>query len=312
VKALIGRAFWALPDADECARLGGELAEKLGDVELRSAAFDARAGAAFRAGDYAGAHTWAMRRFDFLPELSSPDLIHDTYLSAIPTAAALGRIREARRLAKDLEDVVRGLTPHHRVHGIACTLEVEELAGAWETIAALEAETERTVEANRDTPCVRNARSLLLCALANELDGRADRARELESAADEFPNEGFGTTLGTPRARLALARAELDRVEELLGDDDWMQRQIWFSLPAAAAHLDSLAVVGSAADVETAAERLGQPRSYLEPFGLRALGVAHEDEALLGRADKAFRAMGLNWHAAQTGPLRALRKRALG
>ncbi len=241
MKALIGRAFWALPDADECARLGGELAEKLGDVELRSAAFDARAGAAFRAGDYAGAHTWAMRRFDFLPELSSPDLIHDTYLSAIPTAAALGRIREARRLA-----------------------------------------------------------------------GRADRARELESAADEFPNEGFGATLGTPRARLALARAELDRVEELLGDDDWMQRQIWFSLPAAAAHLDSLAVVGSAADVETAAERLGQPRSYLEPFGLRALGVAHEDEALLGRADEAFRAMGLNWHAAQTGPLRALRKRALG
>jgi class 3 adenylate cyclase/tetratricopeptide (TPR) repeat protein len=312
VKALIGRAFWALPDADECARLGGELAEKLGDVELRSAAFDARAGAAFRAGDYDGAHTWAMRRFDFLPDLTNPDLIHDTYLSAIPAAAAIGRIREARRLAEELQAVVAGLTPHHRVHGIACTLEVEELAGNWHTIAALEADTERTVEANRDTPCVRNARSLLLCALANELDGRADRARELESAADEFPNEGFGATLGTPRARLALARAEFNRLEELLADDEWMQRQIWFSLPAAAAHLDALAVVGSAAEVKGAAQRLGKPGSYLEPFGLRALGVVHEDEALLGHADEAFRAMQLDWHAVQTGPLRTLRKRALG
>jgi hypothetical protein len=91
-----------------------------------------------------------------------------------------------------------------------------------------------------------------------------------------------------------------------------MQRQIWFSLPAAAAHLDALAVVGSATEVEGAAQRLGKPGSYLEPFGLRALGVVREDEVLLGRADDAFRAMRLDWHAAQTGSLRALRKRALG
>ncbi len=312
VKALIARAFWALPDADECAVLSAELAEKLGDVELRSAAFDARAGAAFRVGDYSGAHTWAMRRFDFLPELSNPDLIHDTYLSAIPTAAALGRIRESRRLAQELEDVVKELTPHHRVHGIACVLEVEELGGNWDRIAALEAETERTVEENRETPCVRNARSLLLCALANELGGRTDRARELESAADEFPNVGFGATLGTPRARLALARAEFDRLEELLDDAEWMQRQIWFSLPAAAAQLDSLAVIRSAADVEAGAERLGRPKTYLEPFALRALGIVHEDEALLARAHEAFLAMRLDWHAAQTERLRSLRKRVLG
>ena len=91
-----------------------------------------------------------------------------------------------------------------------------------------------------------------------------------------------------------------------------MQRQIWFSLPAAAAHLDALAVVGSAADVEAAAQRLGKPGSYLEPFGLRALGVVHEDDTLLSRADEAFRVMRLDWHTAQTRPLHALRKRALG
>ena len=113
------------------------------------------------------------------------------------------------------------------------------------------------------------------------------------------------------RTRARLVR-EFDRLEELLGDDEWMKRQIWFSLPAAAAHLDSLVVVRPAAELEAAAQRLGQRGSYLEPFGVRALGVAREDEALLAQADAAFRAMGLDWHADQTEQLRALRQQALG
>src|SRR5205807_4935349 len=36
VKALLARAFWGLPDADECARLASELAERLQDISLRS------------------------------------------------------------------------------------------------------------------------------------------------------------------------------------------------------------------------------------------------------------------------------------
>jgi hypothetical protein len=311
VKALISRAFWGLDDADELAKLAAGLAEELGDAGLRSSAFDARAVAAFRAGDFEGAHTLETRRFDFMRELTDPDLIHDLYMSTIPTAAAVGRIREARRLARELDDHVTDLTTHHRLHGIACILEVEELAGGWDAIAALEPRTERLVSENRDTPCVRNARSLLLCAFANELQGRTERARELEAAADELQNVGYGATLSTPRARLALRREEFDRLEELLADEDWLQRQTWFSLPAAATRLDAAAVLSSEADIESAAARLSRPRSYLEPFAVRALGIVRDDEELLARADALFRGLGLDWHAGQTDELRRLRKVAV-
>ena len=42
------------------------------------------------------------------------------------------------------------------------------------------------------------------------------------------------------------------------------------------------------------------PETYLEPFALRALGIIREDEALLARALEGFRALELDWHAAQT------------
>ncbi len=312
VKALLSRAFWGLPDAEECAALASELAEQLDDIALRSSAWDARGAAAFRRGDFASAHTWETRRFDYLHEITDPDLIHDLYISTIPTAVAVGRVREARRLADELDKVVARLTPHHRVHGVASRLEVEELAGDWEAILALETRTEQTVADNRDTPCVRNARSLLLCALANEWLGHPERSRELEARADEMEAEGFGAVLATPHARLAMARGQLDRLEELLADEEWLERQTWFSLPAAAARLDTLAIVGTTSDIDEAAARLGRPNSYLEPFALRALGIVREDEGLLGRADERFRALRLDWYAGQTDSLRRYRKQAAG
>ena len=312
VKALIGRAFWGFPDAAESALLASKLAEELGDPGLRSSALDARAVTSFRAGEFETAHTFESRRFDFLDEMNDPDLIHDLYISTIPTACATGRLGEGRRLASELEQVVADLTPHHRLHGIACKLEVEELAGDWDAVLALEDETRRAVERNRDTPCVRNARSLLVCAVAHELNGRGQQSRELEAAAVELQNEGYGAALATPRARLALARGAVDRVKELLADEDWLKRQTWFALPAAAARLDALAVTAAPEEVEAEAQALAPARSYLEPFALRALGIVREDEALVARAHEAFQAMRLDWYADQTERLRSLRKHALG
>jgi hypothetical protein len=310
VKALLARAFWGLPDADESGLLASELADRLGDIGLRLGSWDARAVLSFRKGDFEAAHRWETRRFEFLAEITDPDLVHDLYISTIPTAAALGRLSEARRLAVELDELVARLTPHHRVHGVSSKLEVEELVGDWDAIVALEAQTEHAVRENRDTPCVRNARSLLVCALANEWLGLPERSRELEARADEIENEGYGATLATPRAALALARGELDRFAELLADEDWMQRQTWFSLPSAATRMDVLAVIGDVAAVDATAAHVGRPGSYLEPFALRAAGIVREDEALLARADELFRALRLPWHAGQTENLLRLRKLA--
>jgi hypothetical protein len=168
------------------------------------------------------------------------------------------------------------------------------------------------VEANRDTPCIRNARSLLLCALANELLGNHDRSIEFETRAAELQNEGYGATLATPRARLALARGEFDQLHELLRDEGWRQRQTWFTLPAGAARLDALAVVGALIEVEAAAGQIGTPGSYLEPFALRALAIVRADGTLLAQADERFRLLGLDWHADQTETLIRFRSNAAG
>jgi hypothetical protein len=70
-----------------------------------------------------------------------------------------------------------------------------------------------------------------------------------------------------------------------------------------ATHLDGLAAIGDGARVEAEAPRLLEPNTYLEPFALRALGVAREDARLIERAVVRFEAFGLDWHAARTSAL---------
>ena len=110
---------------------------------------------------------------------------------------------------------------------------------------------------------------------------------------------------GGPRLRLALARQDLATLEELLADKDWYARRTWFLLPGAAARLDALAIVGG----EAAIEAEGPPArdGYLVPFRLRALGLARNDDRLISQADERFRALHLDWHAAQTEALMRLR-----
>ena len=309
VKALIARGFDVFVNSEESAERAMELAAQLGDAGLLSSARDACGVTAFRDGRFEQAYELELSRFDLRGELEDPDLVHDLYLSSIPCAAATGRLEESRRLAHELVDVVADLTPHHRLHAAAILLEADELMGAWDAVIAREETTLVAVEENRDTPCVRNSRSVLVCALAHEIRGDRERSAELEAVADDLQLEGHGVATLTPRTRLAIARGRVDLVEELFVDEAWRTRQSWFILPAAAARLDVLAIVGATAEIEQA---LAPPGSYLEPFGMRALGVARGDEALLSEADKLFRALSLAWHAEQTPHLAELRKQALG
>jgi class 3 adenylate cyclase len=308
VKGLLGRAVWGVdPNEARLIEEGSAFAEQLGDLELRSYAWDVRAVAAFRRGDFEAAHLWETRRFDLVGDLTDPDHLHDMHISVIPTCVAIGHIREARRLAEENDRLVANLTPHHRLHGVACLLEVEELAGNWERIRELEPRVQEAVESNRATPCVRDGRSLIVAAVAAEVLGDEASSRELEAQADEHEAEGYGFTLTGPRTRLALARGDIAALEQLLPEVDWFRRQSWFVLPAAAARLDALAVIGTEGSIRR--EGLLQPKGYLEPFMLRALGIVSGDEALVREADSKFRALRLDWHVAQTSVLRDLRLR---
>jgi hypothetical protein len=71
------------------------------------------------------------------------------------------------------------------------------------------------------------------------------------------------------------------------------------------ARLDALVALGQHDLVEREAPVLAQAGTMVEPFALRALGVARGDDELLASADERFHALGLEWHRSQTERLLA-------
>jgi class 3 adenylate cyclase len=301
-RALIAQASVDREVGEASAREASTLADRLGDPELRSWAWMSRAVAAFEADRFEDALTWAQRRFDLEAAISDPDHLVELRENAMPPAAALGRLREVHRLAREHDGLTKRLSPHHRMHSVAVLTEVEELAGNWKGIRALEERVEQAVEANRDTPCVRNARCLLLCALARAEAGDEEPARNLESAADELGMEGHDYALEAVRIRLALARGDLDELGQLMKTR--ARERFVFGPQEHAARLDALAALRDREHVEELAPRFLQRRTYLEPFALRSLGIVREDENLIRQSLERFEALKLDWHAEQTRALR--------
>jgi hypothetical protein len=103
-----------------------------------------------------------------------------------------------------------------------------------------------------------------------------------------------GSGFDPPRMRLALARNDLAELERLVAPD------FVEPLESPAAFLDALVALGDRERIEAEASKWLKPGIYAEPFALRALGVAREDEELLTQAMARFEAMGLDWHASET------------
>jgi len=301
-KALIARCYSAYDKSPELAAEASAIAEQLGDPSVRSFGYDVRGLTAFAGGDYKGALAWQRRRISLVSEINDPDHQADIYACAVAPAVACGDIDDARRYAICHEEFTRELSPHHRLHGVSVSLELAELLGDWNAASQLQQRVEDAVAANLATPCVRNQRSLLVCALARVHLGDEQEARRLEQNAEAHTMSGYGTVLDTPRIQLALQRGDLVGVESLLGQPA-VRRSNWFFLSSMATHLEALAAIGDGARVEAEVPRLLEPNTYLEPFALRALGVAREDATLIERAAVRFEAFGFDWHAARTSAL---------
>jgi hypothetical protein len=301
-RALVASSYCNPAEAEAAAREACTIAEQSRDLELRSYAFHALGDVLLAQGRYDEAREWAERRFALLDGIDDPDHAADVYWSAIPGYLGTGRFDDARRLAGLHDEVTSRLSPHHRLHGVAFLLEVEELAAGWETIRALTPRVEEAVEAS--TPCVHRPRSLVVCALAAACLGGDDAARRLERKAAGFGAEEYGRVIDA-RIRLALERRELEEVARLLDTAETPQKTLIRSTKLApiAARLDALAALGRREAVEAEAQRWLQPATYLEPFALRALGLVREDENLIVQALDRFERMGLDWHAGETRPL---------
>jgi class 3 adenylate cyclase len=283
---------------DETLDLTVRTVERLGDEALDSYALGARSQAAFTRARFDEAVTWSDRRLQLMTRIDDPDHLCEAYESGMPIAAAVARFDEARRLVELHETLATPLSAHHRVHAISLELELAELLGDWESVAA---ETDRAVELvgkNLDTPCVRNPRDLLLCAAAHACLGDDTAARDLEKAAAEIAQVGYDSYLSEPRLRLALTRGDRREVESLTTLP--LERVFVWGPAVFATRLDAFVALGDRGRLEREAEQLLAPGSIVEPFALRALGFARNDDALLTLADDGFARHGLEWHRRQT------------
>jgi len=299
-RALIAQTFFDPEAFAEAAQEASQLADRLDDIELGAWAWSALATAARARGDYHQAFAWAQRRFAIVPELTDPDHIALIYLRFSDECLYIGRFEEARRVAEAQDEVTSSLTPHHRLHAVAALIAVEYAAGRWEAVRDLTSRAEAAVAANIATPCVLNVWSLLASALANVQLESDKEARRLERSAADLGMEGYGLFLDPINVEIAIARGEMAEVERVLSE--WSPGGFG-DVDGLIARLNALVALGRSPEIENEAPALLKPRTYLEPFVLRALGFGRKDDGLIGQAIQRFEAMGLDWHAAQTRKL---------
>jgi len=296
-RALIARVNIEPTGRAEEAELAGVLAEESGDLVLRSFALQVRASVAQDEGRYWDAESLSEQRLALVPQIDDPDHLLDVYEATSPAFCMVGRLDEAREQAVLHERAGESLSPHHRVHSFALLCEIEDAAGGWDALAARSDDIVAAVEGNLETPCTRNARSLLIAAVALVATGNEGRA--LEARALELAQRGWSAGgLASPGIRLGLLRGDRDEVERWLALDVF--RMHVYGPGVMTSRLDALAALRDRAQVEEVAPSFIEHRLFLEPFALRALGIVRGDDALLARADELFAERGLDWHRSET------------
>jgi class 3 adenylate cyclase len=305
-RTLAAVALWRKDEA--AARSLHAIAHRLGDVGLRSNALAALTDVAWSAGDLEQASTWLEERLELLPILVDPDDRHFALMTAVSLHLASGRLSEANRASQLLREMVQGLTPHHRLHGIHARVLIEIISGRWDDLLALTPEAERAVEANSAAPCPSNASCLLYCALASLHCGDEVEAGRLEAEAEARILDPYRSLYLGSKLRLALARQDASAVERLVDSVDFTPRagirvagvdRVRLD-DGAAAFLDALIALGARERIESEAPQWVNSQTYVQPFALRALGMARADDRLLDEATARFRAIGLDWRADET------------
>ena len=297
-RALIARTYFDPEGSGEAAREASDLADRLGDIELRSWAWGARSEVAYSRGEYHEAFDWVRHRFAIVPTLTDPDHIALIYMFGLPACLATGRFREARGISKAHDEVTGNLTPHHRMHAAWLLLAVEQAGGYWDAVRNLTPRAESAVAANIATPCSSNVSSLLVCALASVHLGNDEEARRLERSAKDLGMEGYN--FDDLYVEIAIARGDLGEVERRLSE--WSPEG-FLDIEGSIARLNALVALGRRTEIEEEAPAFLKPGMYVEPFALRALGYARGDDELIKQAIERFDSMGLDWYAAETRSL---------
>jgi class 3 adenylate cyclase len=295
--ALLARALASPASGENAVAEAQAIAEKLRDPRLLVETYEARAHVASAALRFQEACRWAERVLEGEETLNDPGYgLHRYWLAGFFFLRA-GRVADVYRLVQECDHLAAGMTPHDKVHAVALRVLLESTIGRWAELAQLSEAAERGAEANDDTPCQFNWRSLLVCALGQAHLGEEGEARRLEERARAGPVV-YGPLEREPALlRLALFRSDLDEAERILehlpASDPW-------GLDAPAARLDALVALGYRTRVEEEAAPFIDNESYYRPFAQRAVGLMRDEHALVEEALAGFEVMGLQWQTEQT------------
>ncbi len=287
----------------EAARAALALAERLGDVVLRSDALGALEQVLLEQGKVLEALEAGAERNELLPRVADPDRVADAQFVDAQMYASIGRFDDARAMAGRMEETVAGLTPHHRVHALGCRIILESAAAEWEAVRQLTPRVEEAIEANLATPCPFNRGLLIVLATGWTYAGNVGEADRLLARAEAV---GMGSYLAIHVPRwLALAIARNDRadIQRLIDSirPAWLTPGRWDTW---AVLFDGLMEIDDRERIEVEAPQWLNQELYVTPFATRALAVARRDEALLEDAAARFEAMGLERHAQATRAVR--------
>ncbi len=218
-----------------------------------------------------------------------------------------GQLRGVRRSAaptrRSNEEVTRGLSPHHRLHGVSASLELEELLGNWEAASRLQPRRgsggrRKRRDAVRTKPALSARVRACSRVPRRRRGGQATRARGGGPRDERLRDRARHAAPATrPSSRRPCSRRVLARraggPAVRTGSTSARWRPTWTgSRRSASARGWSARQPGHV-----------KPETYLEPFALRALGIVREDGSLVERAADRFAALGLDWHAARTREL---------
>jgi DNA-binding SARP family transcriptional activator len=295
--ALVARARADFASGLQTARKAAAIAARIGDPLLQTEAYQACAWATEASGALQEGGRWIDRTLAVLPRVRDPAERETILFAAGFAYLRLGRIREASRLAAEHDEIATRLSAHQEVHGVAMDVLIDVVAGDWEAARTRTARAEVACAANRDTPCQFDWRTLLMCALAQARLGDEAEARRLEELAAAELVVGGPAAREPALLRLALLRDDRDAVDRLLAENPGPS--LW-DADYRAARLDALVAVRDRERIGEEAPALIALGGYVEPFALRALGLARGERALLERAAERFDAMGLGWRAAET------------